>query len=66
MNTTQSATAQTLVPVINVRLGDRLINVAGTCIACSRFVSEADGNMVVLYGETVLCESDALAEGWDW
>ena len=57
MNKNKSLPAHAMVPVINI-LTDHagMVNVAGTCIYCGTFVSNADGNMVVIYGATVMCE----------
>ena len=53
-----------LVPVINIRRSAGLINLAGTCIYCGIFVSEAADNMVVIYGPTVMCEHCEIDQGF--
>lgn len=67
MRKNASLPAKAMIPVLNIRAAHGgMVNIAGTCIYCGMFVSNADANMVVIYGKTVMCEHCETEQGIVW
>jgi len=56
---------QQMIQTVGIRTSHAgMVSIAGTCHECGTFVTEHEGTMVKLFGQTVVCEPCEIEQGF--